>query len=394
MSHKFWLVVLGTSVVSVLFWIGFVAPDASQAQLPIPPTASEQRAPDVPRAAASDHSAGASGNESTVAGLDEQSLPPADILPVAVDEIAANPSDDSSPFAALAEPPSAMQATWYEVAAAYAASSQTPSYSIPLQPEQVSAYRGNAYEPVSLPMVTGAVMRVALPQLRYQQGETVSITAEVSGASQIEETMSVRLLAVSDESMAETTQLKRGTLDEAFMGEMSTTSASPGEYRLIVTARIDGETIHHVSLLVVEPDIGAVIGIGDTLVEGNHLVVPVQFQALTAGRYAVSANLFTGTQPIAHLTGESNLAEGQGAIALKVYGSLLVGIDLRHGLHLMDVQVRRLPARPGSRTAYGFGAAAGYPVAIPSLESLQDTPYSDELTQQRIDFLNSLGQAQ
>lgn len=75
MSHKFWLVVLGASVVAVLVWAGFLAPDALQAQSPPLPKASELHGPDVPRAAARDRSAGVSDHENTLDALDEQRSP-------------------------------------------------------------------------------------------------------------------------------------------------------------------------------------------------------------------------------------------------------------------------------------------------------------------------------
>ncbi|WLD57422.1 hypothetical protein NFC81_11960 [Salinispirillum sp. LH 10-3-1] len=396
MSQKFWLVVLGSITIAAVVGVGLLAPESPQGYISSPPPVAEPNG----AAVGSGGSARMAIGQSSLAdpnGLPQSTLPDSGSVPLLARPDASEAPDQDSMatlFARMDEPPTALQAAWLEVAEAYAVSAQHPSYSIPLQADQVVAYRGNAYEPVSLPLVTGAVMRVFLPQLRYQKGDVVSVRAEVDGAAQLDNRMAVRLVAVSDESEATTAELRRAAPDESFLGELDTATVTPGEYRLIVTARIDQEAISHVSLLVVEPDIGDLLGVGATGVAANHLVVPVRFQAVEAGRYALSANLFTGDQPIAHLTGDASLAAGAGEIPLQVYGSLLVGVDLSMGLRLMDVQVRRLPARPGVRTAYMFGATTGYEVSVPSLDDLEDVPYSDDLTQQRIDFLNSLGQTQ
>lgn len=390
MSQKYWLVVLFSTTLLAVLWVGYLVPDAPEQALlppPEPTTASVDHHHEMSRptdASEPEVMQPLDSGEASVAVLAESAAPVASTMGDVDDPVLAS-------LLATSEPPGAMQAAWAEVAAAYEVSARYPSYSIPLSSDLAVAYRGNAFEPISLPLVTGAVMRVTLPQLRYPQGEPVPVRAEVQGAAHVDPTMHARLIAVRDETEVASAELRAASPGELFQGQISTDDLPAGEYRLIVRAYIDQEAIQHVSPLMIEPEIGQVLGLGVTSVAENHLVVPVRFEAHSAGRYAVSANLFTGGQPIAHLTAEANLVAGEGDIPMRVYGSLLVGQNLGAGLHLMDVQVRRLPARPGVRTAYGFGASEGYAVAVPSLDTLEDLPYHDELTQQRIDFLRSLG---
>jgi hypothetical protein len=271
---------------------------------------------------------------------------------------------------------------------AYAQDIRYPKYSLPLTRAQAEGYQGNRFDPISLPLPGDGSFTVTLEKFRFVEDEDILVVASVTGSSGVSDTMSASLENAGSQDSLESGELT-GTADGFYQGQL-TAQGEPGEYRLIVEARIDGESVRHVSTLTIEPDLGEFEGLGDADVRSNDLVIPVNFDAKASGFYSLTAQLMDSGRPIALLNAEKQLDGTSGTIELRAHGSVLAGETIKGQLQLRHLQIRRLPAQPGDRTDYGFGPDEGYTFTPPDLESLTDTPASDPESEQRAALLQRL----
>lgn len=311
-------------------------------------------------------------------------------------QLAAVINPDSSPKTAgsLQTPPpvepsdGALGFMLASVAQDYAQNIRYPDYSLPLTEAQAKGYQGNRFDPISLPLPGDGSFTVTLEKFRFVEGEQVLVVASVMGRQVVSQRMTASLVNAATADKLESEELTRSA-DGFFQGQL-TADGSPGEYRLIVEARIDGDSVRHVSTLTIEPDLGDFEGLGDSDIRNNDLVIPVHFDARTSGFYALSAQLLADGRPIALLSAEKRLDGSASTIDLRAHGSVLAGKDVDGKLQIRHLQIRRLPAQPGDRTDYGFGPDEGYSFTPPDLESLTDTPASDPESEQRAALLQRL----
>lgn len=307
---------------------------------------------------------------------------------------------DSSPAQTGASPQTAPQSQPTEpsddalgfmlasVAEEYAQDIRYPDYSLPLTGAQAEGYQGNRFDPITLPLPGDGSFTVTLEKFRFVEDEQILVVASVVGRQTVSQRMSASLENAASRDKLDSVELNRSA-DGFFQGQL-TAGGSPGEYRLIVEARIDGDTVRHVSTLTIEPDLGDFEGLGDPDVRGNDLVIPVYFDAKTSGFYSLSAQLLDNGRPIALLNAEKRLDGSKNTIDLRAHGSVMAGAEVDGKLQIRHLQIRRLPALPGDRTDYGFGPDEGYSFTPPDLESLTDTPASDPESEQRAALLQRL----
>lgn len=297
--------------------------------------------------------------------------------------VLANPSAEPAP-------PSddALGYMFMQVADQYEHNSRYPAYSVPLSRDQAAAYAGNHFDPITLPLSNGGEFTVSLEKFRFTRGQDILVVASLSGPMVVGHTMSARLESATNGSEAGSATLSPA--EDGFLEGIMGSDVSPGEYRLIVEASVDGKPLRHVSTLTIEPDLGEFEGIDSPHVSGNDLVIPFQFDARETGAYALSGHLFANGQPIAHLTLEQHLDNRSNTIELKAHGSVLASHTDKETMTLKNLQIRRLPARPGDRTDYAFGPEEGYQFSPPDLDSLEDTSARDPLSEQRAALLKSM----
>ncbi|WP_166268484.1 hypothetical protein [Marinobacter caseinilyticus] len=296
----------------------------------------------------------------------------------------------SKPALPAPEPPSdsALGFMLVQVSEQYQHTSRYPSYSVPLTKDQADAYAGNHYNPIVLPLSNGGEFTVSLEKYRFTRGETLLIVASLSGPMVVGHRMSARLEATAHSERVATTELSAA--EGGFMEGVIDSDITPGEYRLIVAATVDGKPLRHVSTLTIEPDLGRFEGIGSVRIQDNDLVIPFEFAAKESGYYALSGQLFNNNQPIAHLTAEHQLTSGHHDIPLKAHGSVLASHEINGPMQLKNLQIRRLPMRPGDRTDFAFGPDDGFEFSPPDLDSLIDEPARDPLSQQRVTLLKNM----
>ncbi|PTB94344.1 hypothetical protein C9974_04975 [Marinobacter sp. B9-2] len=289
------------------------------------------------------------------------------------------------------EPPSdnALGFMLASVADQYAESTRYPAWSVPLSPEQASAYRGNHYEPVSLPLKGNGQFTVTLEKYRFTEGEQILVAAAIQGPQVVDRSLSATLERPESRDAVASTTLEEAGSPGYFEGVLSA-DESPGEYRLIVEARLDGKPVRHASTLTIEPYLGEFDGLGDARIRNNNLIIPVRFSPEDPGFYALSAQLFIGQRPVAQLQMEKRLDSTSDTINLKAHGTVLANQTVDGQLQLNNLQIRQLPARPGDRTNYAFGPDEGYAFTPPDLDSLTDTPAVNPESEQRAALLRQL----
>ena len=295
------------------------------------------------------------------------------------------------PLSQRPEPPTdnALGFMLANVAEQYAESTRYPAWSVPLSQEQASAYAGNHYEPVSLPLEGNGQFTVTLEKYRFTEGEEILVAAAIQGPQVVSPPLSATLEKPESRDTVATTTLEQAGSPGYFEGVLSA-DETPGEYRLIVEARLDGRPVRHASTLTIEPFLGEFEGLGDARIQDNNLIIPVRFSPEESGYYALSAQLFVGQRPVAQLQMEKRLDSTSDTINLKAHGTVLANQTVDGNIQLKNLQIRQLPAKPGDRTNYAFGPEEGYVFTPPDLGSLTDTPAVNPESEQRAALLRQL----
>lgn len=305
-----------------------------------------------------------------------------------------NRQQESLPAGASGSPPSsepsddALGFMLASVAQEYSQNIRHPQYSLPLSEARAKGYEGNRFDPIALPLPGDGRFTVTLEKFRFVEGEEILVAATVTGPQVVSQQMTATLERAENRDPLESVELTSN--NDGFYQGVLTAEGDPGEYRLIVEAGIDGETVRHVSTLTIEPDLGDFAGIGDPGIRNNDLVIPVLFDARESGFYSLSAQLMNNDQPIALLSADKRLEASENTIDLRAHGSVMAGRKVDGKLQIRHLQIRRLPAQPGDRTDFGFGPDEGYSFTPPDLESLTDTPASDPESEQRAALLQKL----
>ena len=168
------------------------------------------------------------------------------------------------------------------VADEYTQTIRYPDYSISLTRAQADGYQGNQYHSVALPLQSDGEFSVTLEKFRFTRGEPILVVASLTGPQVIGNNLSATLETSPDRDKADTATLQPAGSAGYFDGSLSS-DHEPGEYRLIVEARVDGRPVRHASSLTIEPDLGRFEGLGSASIEGNDLVIPVHFNAEASG---------------------------------------------------------------------------------------------------------------
>ncbi len=264
-----------------------------------------------------------------------------------------------------------------------------PEYSIPLSEEQAKAYTGNRFDPVELPLEGDGRFTVTLEKYRFVEDEDILVAATITGSSVVSDRLGVTLESTESRQQHASSSLQNKSGGSFYEGVIRA-DAAPGEYRLIVEATVDGKPVRHVSTLTIEPDLGEFDGLGSPRVSNNDLIIPVHFDANEPGFYALTAQLYHNGRALAQLQTEKRLDSTTDTLELKAHGSVLANREISGKLELRHLQIRRLPARPGDRTDYGFGPEDGYSFSPPDLDGLTDSPASDPESEQRAALLQKL----
>ena len=170
-------------------------------------------------------------------------------------------------------------------------------------------------------------------------------------------------------------------------------SAWSSEMAIKVTIDI-GDDVEHILIanFKYSEKIVELIEVMDSYIDNTDLVIPLNFKVEESGRYITRANLFslkTG-KPIAHIFAKENLGLTNTQMKLSVHSSLLRDINDEGPYEIRNFDIKRIPARPGDKTGYGFSQIDKAKVNGFSLDQYSSETHVDLQAQQRLEFLQQL----
>jgi len=132
-------------------------------------------------------------------------------------------------------------------------------------------------------------------------------------------------------------------------------------------------------------------GVKRAYIDKNELIIPLELEAFSDGKYLVKGNLFTKEgEPIAHVYVKKELKKGGGTLLLKVHASSLVLKKTEGPYILKNISVVKLITSMGDTKAYGKSAKHEYEVNGFSLDRYSTEPYHNEKQEQKLNFLKKI----
>lgn len=332
-------------------------------------------------------------------------------LPIVAASVSSEPV--KAPVIQAPQPlPAAMQQAMTQVAAAYQISSQYPSYSIPLGSQQTELLQPNAgahsvrdLNTVGLP----GQLSIQLSAYRYRQEEPIEADITLSGDDALFSQLSGLSLSVRDNnnavllmpqtdvqnSQAQNTQAGNNSSEQRLQTRFSSSDNWPTELNLVAELQLsDGSTLRQSAPFQVFTAVAEITGTGTPYVDDNELVIPVEIDKAAAGYYKLAASLhYADKKPLAYLQGKGRIGSS-GTLELRVHGSLLYNLDGIQNLWIGNLQLRKMPEKPGPEVQWGFSRDDFYAVKNVDPSRFSPIPFQDEQTLSRLQFLQSLGSPQ
>lgn len=305
-----------------------------------------------------------------------------------------------------AEVPAEMRQQFADIARAYAENARYPDYAKPLSANDWNLLHPRAFVPrqAQLANIDGVTAMLVIAQSIVDRAVAlpvkVLITAE-PGAQAIPRATGVRVMlqrkgqrsallplaAVNDADAAD---------GQVFAGVLPATAlrAVPeGEAAVIAELVFDNGVFANATATVKLYEAAArLMRLGETRVEGADLVIPANFEVTRPGQYRVSANLFRseGGEPVSHLNAEFALTAQNSAGLLKAHAVTLRAKEAAGPYVLRDVDITRLPDKPGDVSGHGSAVSHEFEVRGFPLDAYSHEPYEDPATKQRLEFLQKM----
>lgn len=169
---------------------------------------------------------------------------------------------------------------------------------------------------------------------------------------------------------------------------------SDAEYSIIVKVEFNGESpvIQSAPIKIVE-SIAKITGLGRQRIEGNDLIIPINIEADKSGYYQVSGSLFDApsNSAISFIIAKQRLSSGSNTLDAKVQGLVLRDKGFSGPFRLQGITLVKKSERPGMAEEFGL-AADSYSVDKVDLNDFESIPYEDPMTEQRLEFMRSIGQ--
>ncbi len=322
-------------------------------------------------------------------------------LPIVAASVSSEPV--KTPVIQAPQPlPAAMQQAMTQVAAAYQVSSQYPSYSIPLGSQQTELLQPNAgahsvrdLNTVGLP----GQLSIQLSAYRYRQEEPIEADITLSGDDALFSQLSGLTLSVRDNNNAvllmPQAQIQNNSNEQRLQTRFSSSDNWPTELNLVAELQLsDGSTLRQSAPFQVFTAVAEITGTGTPYVDDNELVIPVEIEKAAAGYYKLAASLhYADKKPLAYLQGKGRIGSS-GTLELRVHGSLLYNLDGIQNLWIGNLQLRKMPEKPGPEVQWGFSRDDFYAVKNVDPSRFSPIPFQDEQTLSRLQFLQSLGSPQ
>lgn len=299
-----------------------------------------------------------------------------------------------------------MQHEMKRVADIYELRSQYAPYSLYLSAEQSDLINPNqTHESPRAYDVDGQNISILIKPKNYRFSATEMIEVEVIIQSSVEGLKSITQL---DVDLMATNSKKRWPLkivsrhDQLggrrihaqldLSSELSGFSAE--DYSIAVKMSFLGEppVIQSAPIKIVST-IAQVMGLGANRIENNDLIIPVLIDADVSGYYQLTASLFdaASNSAISFLIAKERLSSGSNTLNARVQGLVLRDKGFSGPFRLQGITLVKKSERPGMAEEFGL-AADSYSVDKVDLNDFESIPYEDPMTEQRLEFMRSIGQ--
>ena len=171
-------------------------------------------------------------------------------------------------------------------------------------------------------------------------------------------------------------------------------SLKESDYSVVVSASFNNESpIRQSAPIKIVNSIAEITGLGSNRIENNDLIIPIKIEADKAGYYQVSASLFdlASNSAISFLIAKERLSSGSNSLEAKVQGLVLRDKGFSGPFRLQGITLVKKSERPGMPEEYGISAES-YEVDAVELNDFESIPYEDPMTEQRLEFMRSIGQ--
>ncbi len=171
-------------------------------------------------------------------------------------------------------------------------------------------------------------------------------------------------------------------------------SLNESDYSVVVSASFNNESpIRQSAPIKIVNSIAEITGLGSNRIENNDLIIPIKIEADKAGYYQVSASLFdlASNSAISFLIAKERLSRGSNSLEAKVQGLVLRDKGFSGPFRLQGITLVKKSERPGMPEEYGISAES-YEVDAVELNDFESIPYEDPMTEQRLEFMRSIGQ--
>lgn len=299
-----------------------------------------------------------------------------------------------------------MQHEMQRVADIYEQRSQYAPYSLYLSPEQTDLINPNqSHESPRAYDVDGEQISVLIKPRNYRFAKSDKILADIVIKSSEQGLDSITQLTleitslVSKQSWSMTTSKdikEKGT--RTIVAEFDPNSELDRfldeDYSLVVKVDFNGEpgVIQSAPIKIVAT-VAEVTGISSQSIEDNDLIIPITIKAEKSGYYQFSASLFDvkSNSAISFVIAKQYLNSGLSTMKAKVQGLLLRDKGFSGPFRLQGITLVKKSERPGMAEEYGL-AADSYLVEAVDLNDFESIPYEDPMTEQRLEFMRSIGQ--
>jgi hypothetical protein len=314
------------------------------------------------------------------------------------------PIQTSSPAAISVE--QGMQHEMKRVADIYEQRSQYAPYSLYLSAEQTDLIHPNqSHESPRGYDVDGHNISILIKPKNYRFSATEKIEVEVFIQSSAEglksiTQLTVDLMATNSKALwplkivrSHEQQGERRIQAELDLSN-ELTNFSAGDYSIAVKASFNGESpIIQSAPIKIVSTIARVVGLGQNRIENNDLIIPINIDADISGYYQLSASLFDvkSNSAISFLIAKERLSSGSNTLSVKVQGLVLRDKGFSGPFRLQGITLVKKSERPGMKEEYGI-ADKSYEVEGINLDDFESIPYEDPMTEQRLEFMRSIGQ--
>lgn len=286
------------------------------------------------------------------------------------------------------------------VAMEYEKSMKYPPYSQPLSRKQVDLLEPNIFRKLTMKLDTekGVTASLKLNAFRIFKGEPIAIDirleSKVDGFNldKIELLSRRKVVAKVPFKVEKETPESKQFSAQYFPKDKATESWAQ---ELLVRAVFhDKENKQYVvassfKYVLKEAEL---LSVDKSYVDNNELVIPLNMEVFSTGRYLVKANLYKEDgEPIAHIYAKKDIEKGKGEISLRAHASALRSKDAPGPYILKDFTIVKVITKIDGKKGYGKSKMQSYKVKGYDLKKYSEEPYHNAAQEQRLAFLQKIG---